>query len=224
MLMTRLKIAAAAALASPLWHRVGWSRRRRAGRRTRRTPTGTSGDRGPRRSQRVAAPPEAEPGAMVEVRGRVVGPDGKPVAGATLRTAYLDTDDPAPRGDERARTAGSSCGSRDRSAIDAMLNGYDDIPLGGRHGPGFGPGWARGVFKAAASGELTVRLVEDGPPIEGRIVDLEGRPVAGAQVKVERSLVRRRTAVCRHRRPGSPGRRSRTAGSGARGTASTSCR
>ena len=35
-------------------------------------------------------------------------------------------------------------------------------------------------------GELTIRLVEEGPPIEGRIVDLEGRPVAGAEVKATR--------------------------------------
>ena len=28
-----------------------------------------------------------------------------------------------------------------------------------------------------------IRLVEEGPPIEGRIVDLEGRPVVGASVE-----------------------------------------
>ena len=52
--------------------------------------------------------------------------------------------------------------------------------------PGFGPGLAEARLKLGASDELKVRLVEDGPPIEGRIVDLEGRPVAGARVKVER--------------------------------------
>ena len=52
--------------------------------------------------------------------------------------------------------------------------------------PGFGAGHTPSVFKAAAKGELTIRLVEQGPPIEGRIVDLEGRPVAGAEVKVKR--------------------------------------
>ena len=43
-----------------------------------------------------------------------------------------------------------------------------------------------GAFKVAASGEMTIQLVEDGPPIEGRIVDLDGRPVAGARVQATR--------------------------------------
>ena len=51
---------------------------------------------------------------------------------------------------------------------------------------GFGPGRARAPYKPGASDELTIHLVEDGPPIDGRIIDLEGRPVAGARVEVER--------------------------------------
>ena len=83
-----------------------------------------------------------------------------------------------------------------------MLNGGDDVPLGRRLGPGVRARLGLGVpSSAGAPGELTIRLVEDGPPIEGRIVDLEGRPVAGARVKVERTLVRR------GRRPGRPGSR-----------------
>ena len=83
-----------------------------------------------------------------------------------------------------------------------MLDGCDEFPWLVATAPGFGPGWVRGAFKAAASGELTVRLVEDGPPIEGRIVDLEGRPVAGAQVKVERLWFARTSVLaCRDRRP-----------------------
>ena len=39
------------------------------------------------------------------------------------------------------------------------------------------------VREPGAPGEVVIRLVEDGPPIEGRVVDLEGRPVAGARVK-----------------------------------------
>ena len=50
--------------------------------------------------------------------------------------------------------------------------------------PGYGPGWASAVRSPGDPDETTLRLVEDGPPIEGRIVDLEGRPVAGARVKV----------------------------------------
>ncbi len=135
----------------------------------------------------LAAPPEDEPGVMVAVPGRVVGPDGQAVAGATLRTAFLDTDD--------HRTPEATSGPDGRFLMriprsirnDAMLNdtGGDTFPWVVGSAPGFGPGMASGAFKATRSG-LTVRLVEDGPPIEGRIIDLEGRPVAGAQVKVER--------------------------------------
>jgi beta-lactamase regulating signal transducer with metallopeptidase domain/protocatechuate 3,4-dioxygenase beta subunit len=47
---------------------------------------------------------------------------------------------------------------------------------------GFGPGWAWAV-KDERLADLTVRLVKD-VPINGRILDLEGRPVAGATVKL----------------------------------------
>jgi RNA polymerase sigma factor (sigma-70 family) len=131
-------------------------------------------------------PPKATPSAAVEVRGRVVGPDGKPVPGATVRTAYFDADD------RRTPEAASGPDGRFLMRIPrsirngAMLNGYDEFPWVVAFAPGFGVGYTQGVFKAATMGELTIRLVEDGPPIEGRIVDLEGRPVAGAEVKATR--------------------------------------
>ena len=38
----------------------------------------------------------------------------------------------------------------------------------------------------AGPGGLTLRLVEAGPTVEGRVLDTQGRPVAGASVRVER--------------------------------------
>ncbi len=152
-------------------------------------------------------PPKAAPGAVVEVRGRVVGPDGKPVPGATLRTAYLNTDD------HRSPEATSGPDGRFLMRIprlmrsDAMLNGYDSFPWVVASAPEFGAGHAPSVFKvAAARGELTVRLVAEGPPIEGRIVDLEGRPVAGAG-QSDTTLFRRRWRSDRLARPGQRPRR-----------------
>ena len=46
----------------------------------------------------------------------------------------------------------------------------------------FGPGWAW-VSKDEELADLTVHLVED-TPINGRIIDLQGRPVAGVTVKL----------------------------------------
>ncbi len=149
--------------------------------------TGRLDEPKPARNAPVVAPqPQGTPKAkdtasvaMIEVRGRVVGPDGRTVPVATLQTAYLDSGD---RPEAASGPDGRFLLKIPRSGI--MLNGYDEFPWVVATAPGFGPGWVRGAIKAAVTGELTVRLLEDGPPIEGRLVDLEGRPVAGAQVKV----------------------------------------
>ena len=47
---------------------------------------------------------------------------------------------------------------------------------------GFGPDWA--VASPAGNESLVLRLVSDDVPIRGRLIDLEGRPVAGARVGV----------------------------------------
>ena len=107
-------------------------------------------------------------------------PAVSPLRGATVRTAYLDTDD------QRMPKATTGPDGRFLMRIPPSirnLNGYEEFPWVVAAAPGFGAGWTTGVFKAAASGELTVRLIEDGPPIEGRVINLEGSPVVGAQVK-----------------------------------------
>ena len=124
---------------------------------------------------------------MIEVRGRVVDPDGQPVAGATVRTAYLDREiKPAPEVDQRAGRAVCHAGA----AVAAQLRAAAPrchVSLGRRLGTRLRAGLGLGRrAKPAHSGEVAIRLVADGPPIEGRIVDLEGRPIAGVAVRVER--------------------------------------
>ena len=130
--------------------------------------------------------PATTQSAMIDVRGRVVDPDGKPVTGATVRTAYLDREiTPAPevasgpdgRFDMRLPQWRRNSVLRRRDAM---------FPWVVASAPGFGPGWASAIAEPGASGKVAIRLVADGPPIEGRIVDLEGRPIAGVAVRVER--------------------------------------
>ena len=45
---------------------------------------------------------------------------------------------------------------------------------------GYGPDW---VALKEPGAELTLRLVKDDVPIKGRVLDLEGRPIAGATVR-----------------------------------------
>jgi RNA polymerase sigma factor (sigma-70 family) len=131
-------------------------------------------------------PRKATPSALIEVHGRVVDPDGKPVSGATVRTAFLDREiEPAPE---------ATSGPDGRFFLRvppslrnwALLRRDAMFPWVVASASGFGPGWASAVREPGALGEVAIRLVADGPPIEGRIVDLEGRPVAGARVKAER--------------------------------------
>ncbi|MHC5541190.1 carboxypeptidase regulatory-like domain-containing protein, partial [Singulisphaera rosea] len=109
----------------------------------------------------------------------------KPVVGANLRPTFLRIDDrPGP---ETSSGAGGQFLIKLPRPDAAMrtLNGGPTFPWLIASAPGFGPVLKTNVFKTGKDSELTFRLVKDGPPIEGRIVDLEGRPVAEAQVKLE---------------------------------------
>jgi len=186
MLMTNLKIAARAALAAATLISAGVVAVG-AGRPDQPTPTMDAPTAVKAASIATdTTAPETAPGAMIEVRGRVVDPGGKPFGGATVRAEFLDMED------RRKPDTASGPDGRfllriprpDSSLI--TLNGGDTFPWVVASAPGFGAGWTPSALKASAAGELTVRLVADGPPIEGRIIDLEGRPVAGASIKVER--------------------------------------
>ncbi|MBI1913623.1 MAG: sigma-70 family RNA polymerase sigma factor [Planctomycetes bacterium] len=118
---------------------------------------------------------------MVEVRGRILGPDGKPFAGARLLFCSSDRDD-----DRAEAVVSATSGADGRFHLTAARTGL----VRGRQlvaaADGYGPDWVEA--DSLGKGEVTLRLVRDlATPLSGRILDLEGRPVKDAVVRV-RSL------------------------------------
>jgi RNA polymerase sigma factor (sigma-70 family) len=147
----------------------------------------------PARAQ-VAAPaktpkPKQSDEETVAVRGRVLDPDGKPLAGAKLYSyvAYTrDSDFP-----EKSIPPQTTSDKNGRFELQISAGNFLPAPTQIVYGKttvaaladGFGPAWVS--FSTAAEGkDLTLKLVKDDVPIEGRILDLEGKPVGGVAVSV----------------------------------------
>jgi RNA polymerase sigma factor (sigma-70 family) len=132
------------------------------------------------RSQPADAP-RAEAEESVKVRGRVLDPGGKPLAGAKL---YLGghAGPKAPAYPVRATSGddGRFVFSLPRSALDTTREdepAYQVLAVA----EGYGIAWV--TSNAAAPEDVTLRLVKDAP-VKGRILDADGRPFAGARLTV----------------------------------------
>ncbi len=123
-----------------------------------------------------------------QIRGRVVGPDGKPFAGATVLAAWV-----VPEREPPTRRHKHMVVAQVKSDADGgfELNfskepPTDRRPTYGWHivafSPGLGPAWKRDVH-LSKDPSPTLQLSHD-KPIRGRILDLEGRPMAGATVRI----------------------------------------
>jgi RNA polymerase sigma factor (sigma-70 family) len=133
------------------------------------------------------SPPNRAPeetSASVTLRGQVLNPDGKPVAGARL---YF------PRPVKERRPGEADVELVQRGITDGKGRFHLQLPgkeiQDGRRGnpliaaaDGFGVAWVE-LPARDAPGELTLRLVKD-VPIRGRLVSTEGKPVAGVTVRV----------------------------------------
>jgi RNA polymerase sigma factor (sigma-70 family) len=144
-------------------------------------PAGTAApaaeaDDGPR-----AAAPAGEPAETVRYSGRVLGPDGKPVAGARLyetpQMGYLHEPYSTP---ERA-TSGPD-GRFEVTVPRTREHDYGMVVVAAA--TGYGVGWVY-VRSDGKRDDLTVQLVKDDVPITGQIVDLEGKPVPGVTLRVQ---------------------------------------
>jgi RNA polymerase sigma factor (sigma-70 family) len=114
----------------------------------------------------------------VEIKGRVLDPDGEPFAGARLfllpnatrkkaKTVVQALTDKEGRFRFSAKPANFD--SKGKATLAATANG-------------FGPDWVE--ITREQKDALTLRLVKDDVPIKGRILDLEGKPVANVTVRV----------------------------------------
>ena len=142
-------------------------------------------------------------GASVGVTGRVLGPDGKALAGAKL-TLWCHFGYHGHYREWHATTAGPfrpqllvTSGKDGRFSASFRKADVKENPLSmwerpWRHvllvaaAPGCGPAWTS--LERPDKGELALRLVED-VPVKGRVLDLEGRPVVGASVRVVRLTI-----------------------------------
>jgi RNA polymerase sigma factor (sigma-70 family) len=139
--------------------------------------------------EREKPPATDEKGDSVEVSGRVVDPDGKPVAGAKVffaRSNLAFRRDPPPPPPPSVSTDAKGR-FRFRVSKTGYLFAVEKVD------------WLSGGVFAVASGyaagsvyndraeklvDVTIKLTRD-VPIQGRVFDLEGRPVAGVSVRVQ---------------------------------------
>jgi RNA polymerase sigma factor (sigma-70 family) len=143
----------------------------------------------------LVAPDQVGAGEPATVAGRVVGPDGKPVAGATLvwrqkpmNARGLFHADPAELYPPPVTGKTDADG---RFKLDVVIRGRTPFrpfnPWGNLtvQAEGFGPAAAHtgDLFADKWNQNIQLRLVKTEVPIEGRLIDLEGKPVAGVTVR-----------------------------------------
>ncbi len=137
----------------------------------------------------------AETAKTVEIQGRVVDPDDKPVSGAKL--LFLFNFNPhfySHYANKFPNKIWTRSGAKGQFRFSVPADPLDDASLGSPWEMSYVLAAAEGYGLAAAAlgkpgaTDLMVRLIKDDTPICGRILNLEGKPVAGARVRIADSL------------------------------------
>jgi RNA polymerase sigma factor (sigma-70 family) len=142
-------------------------------------PAPRTGDKAAQAS-RSEKPESAE---AIEIQGRVLNPDGKPAPRARLYVPLL-------KGEQLRSLATSDAAGQFRFQVKpAEVHLYKHLREPWRYvdvvavAEGYGPGMAT-VGDPAQADKLTIRLARDDVPIQGRVLDLQGKPLAGVSVRV----------------------------------------
>jgi RNA polymerase sigma factor (sigma-70 family) len=194
MLVQKMKLATAALLGAGL---MAWGTSAALISRGDEPPKAAPAAVAPRAVQAPAAQPEPDPVdavGVLPVHGHVLDPDGKPVAGAEIYVHHYTFDVlasaggsyPVYRSSQVAVTDGDDRFhfDLDKSASDFP---YRDYPVWhdatiAAVAPGYGPAWVT-AGSLLKGGEATLQLVRDDVPIRGRVLDSQGRPVAGVTIR-----------------------------------------
>jgi RNA polymerase sigma factor (sigma-70 family) len=196
MLLTKLKIATALlATAGLLTAGAGALARRDAAAQPTKAPAAESAKplaRAPQPPSAPERPAQAGPtaaekaeGGTLAVSGRVLGPDGKPVAGARLYWPRVPEEKPKVIDDIEIRQRGVT-GADGRFHLELPRTSFQgDLQVAPvltlvAAADGYGMDWAE-LPKGNPPAEMTFWLVKD-QPIRGRILNTEGKPLAGVRV------------------------------------------
>jgi RNA polymerase sigma factor (sigma-70 family) len=184
MFRTKAKVATAVLCAIGLFAAAGALTCPALDAREAEPPAAQEKDTRPAKPDQPAPATDAEPPATIRAKGRVLDPDDKPVAGAKV---YLMDRAPA-KELPPVRATTDSEGRYDFTVAPARLqlnhgyiNPWASVFLVAT-AEGYGPGLSK-VGKPERELERTLRLVPD-HPVQGRVRDLEGKPVAKAKVQV----------------------------------------
>ncbi len=117
------------------------------------------------------------------VRGRVIDPDGKPVAGAQLLLNIPSEDLGERRRLGRSGQDGQFTVSISRTAFEPAIFGIQTFVHIAATARGFGPAW-NAIDPTKPIGPITLQLRRDDVAIAGRITDPEQKPIPGVTVEI----------------------------------------
>ncbi|HTU90402.1 MAG TPA: carboxypeptidase-like regulatory domain-containing protein [Gemmataceae bacterium] len=132
----------------------------------------------PQASERAAESPQSptvpkprrDKDTVVMVKGRVLLPDGKPAANATILRRQVNDELTGIKD-----TILTTTGADGRFEVE-----HRNATILIASAPGFAPDWSEREFRG---GDLTLTLAERAS-VRGRLISLEGNPIAGARVKI----------------------------------------